>query len=312
VIASPAPNPLPALPFTFAAGDVFTSEFRLPPGHPGWSRASQTTSAAVLIAFPRVPVAIRHETRSEVIADSLSAVLYSPGQAYSRRLVVREGDDCTIVAVTREVAAEAARAFDPAATDPLSFRFPFVAAAVSRRALLAVQSTRAAIAGPVAAEEDEIRERLLWVVGEVVASGYRDLAAKAPARATTKAEHRDIARAVCEHIGRDMTDQTNLDDLAAHVNVSPFHLARLFRAQTGTSIHAYRTELRVRAALTPIADGQRLADVAQQMGFASHAHLTDRFTRAFGVTPVEWRAALRSRRETSTIMEAKGRAAFLA
>ena len=303
---------LPALPFTFAAEDVFTSEFRLPPDHPGWSRRSQTTTDAVLIAFPRVPVAIRHETRGEVIADGLSAVLYSPGQAYSRRLVGADGDDCTIVAVTREVAAEAARAFDPAATDPDLFRFPFVAANVSRGALLAVQATRVAATRRDAIGSDELRESLLWAVGEVVASGYRERAAPSPARTATVVAHRDIARAVREHIGRDVASRASLDDLAAHVNVSPFHLARLFRAQTGTSIHAYRTELRVRAALAPIADGHRLADVAQLIGFASHSHLTDRFTRAFGVSPLEWRRALGSSRQMRTIMEAQGRAAFIA
>ena len=79
--------------------------------------------------------------------------------------------------------------------------------------------------------------------------------------------------------------------------VSPFHLVRVFRSVTGRPIHAYQTELRLRSSLPLIADGVPLADVAQQLGFASHSHLTDRFVRAYGLTPSRWR-------ETSKNMEA--------
>jgi AraC-like DNA-binding protein len=36
-------------------------------------------------------------------------------------------------------------------------------------------------------------------------------------------------------------------------------------------------------------DGERLADIAAALGFASHAHLTDKFRRAYGVSPQAWR-----------------------
>jgi AraC-like DNA-binding protein len=71
----------------------------------------------------------------------------------------------------------------------------------------------------------------------------------------------------------------------------------VFREQTGRSIHGYRTEVRLRASLGRIADGERLADVAAAVGFASHAHLTDKFRRAYGVSPHEWRAQKRTNME---------------
>ena len=90
-------------------------------------------------------------------------------------------------------------------------------------------------------------------------------------------------------IGRCLESNVSLDGLAATAHMSPFHLSRIFRERTGRSIHAYRTEVRLRASLGRIADGERLADVAAAVGFASHAHLTDKFRRAYGVGPREWR-----------------------
>ena len=69
------------------------------------------------------------------------------------------------------------------------------------------------------------------------------------------------------------------------MGLSPFHAARLFRRYTGSSIHAYRDQLRVRAALPEIVAGRRLDDLALKLGFASHSHFTDRFRRTFGVPP---------------------------
>lgn len=309
-------EPPAGLSFTFAGGDVFTSEFRLLATDPRWSARNQTTDDAVLIAFPRTPVAIEHERRPEVIADSLSAVVYAPGQRYRRRLIAATGDDCTVVAVTGQVAAEAAAdavagAARVRAGDE-SLSFPFVAAHVSRDALLAVQSIRARVAAGTPVEVDQVRERLLAVVGEVITNGYLDACRTATVRASTLAVHREIVAAVRERIARDPAESPSLEDVARDVNASAFHLARVFRRMTGTSIHAYRNELRVRASLAPIADGLRLADVAQTVGFASHAHLTDRFRRTFGLSPADWRTSLVSRRETSRIMEARGRRAFLA
>jgi AraC family transcriptional regulator len=89
-----------------------------------------------------------------------------------------------------------------------------------------------------------------------------------------------------------------------------FHLARVFKARTGFSLHAYRTQLRLRAALERVAprhgagpalrlrSGQAprrgsghggrdvdLIDIALDLGFSSHSHFTEAFRRNFGTTP---------------------------
>jgi AraC-like DNA-binding protein len=274
--------------FTFAARDVWLSEFRLPPGHPDWNVARQTADDVFLIAFPRTTVAIRQEHRAEVIADPLSAVVYGPAQPYRRRLISAMGDDCTIIAVLPEVFATFARDLGcDAEAHSSKYRAPFAAVNIDRRAHMTIERIRRLTRDATTLDADAVTEELYDVVGDVVASGYRDTSGRRSR--TTARTHRELANAVRDELGRDVSARVPLDDLARMFAVSPFHLARVFRSVTGLPVHAFRTELRLRSSLPLIADGMRLADVAQHVGFVSHAHLTERFVRAYGMTPTAWR-----------------------
>jgi AraC-like DNA-binding protein len=92
---------------------------------------------------------------------------------------------------------------------------------------------------------------------------------------------------------------TTLAELAAPLGVSPFHLARLFRRVTGSSIHQYRLELRLREAHGRLLDGERdLTALALDLGFADHAHFANAFRRRYGAPPSRVRGA---RRRSATL-----------
>ena len=89
-------------------------------------------------------------------------------------------------------------------------------------------------------------------------------------------------------------ERFSLAATAAEVGYSPFHLARVFRAVTGSSLHSYAERLRLRHALDRVADGERdLSALAAELGFASHSHFTLRFRRAFARPPSALRSAAR-------------------
>jgi AraC-like DNA-binding protein len=295
-----------AQPFTFRASDVWMSEFRLLPADPRWQRANVIGSPIPLIAFPRTTVGIRHQGGREIVADATSVVLYAPGQSYRRRAITAVGDDCTVLALTPELAADAASGYEGRAADPGSYRFPFDVSTVSTREYAAIQRIRALLlrGGDNEQHSGAVREELYWVIRGVIAAGYASRGVQRERRHATEQAHTDAVEAVRERIGAELEITHPLDELAAAACLSSFHLARTFRDRTGRSIHAYRTELRLRASLGPIADGVRLADVAAQLGFASHAHLADRFRRTHGLAPQDWRNQLRQRSNLSKIMEA--------
>jgi AraC-like DNA-binding protein len=82
-------------------------------------------------------------------------------------------------------------------------------------------------------------------------------------------------------------------DLAERLAVSPHHLSRLFRAETGTTLSRHRRRLRVRAALERLHGGERdLARVAAEAGFADQSHLCRAVRSETGCTPAALRAAI--------------------
>lgn len=104
---------------------------------------------------------------------------------------------------------------------------------------------------------------------------------------------RITVEAALEYLAWHLAEDADLPAVAAAVACSPHHLSRLFRAGTGTTLSAFRTELRVRAALERIADGASdLSAVACDVGFFDHAHMTRTFRRLLGGTPTGLRAEL--------------------
>jgi len=81
-------------------------------------------------------------------------------------------------------------------------------------------------------------------------------------------------------------------ELASHVAISPHHLSRVFKAETGQTISRYRNRLRVRLALERISEGEAcLARLAADLGFADQAHLARVVGNELGLPP----SALRRR-----------------
>jgi AraC-like DNA-binding protein len=106
-----------------------------------------------------------------------------------------------------------------------------------------------------------------------------------------------------------LEEPVSLEDVGKAVGVSPFHLCRVFRAVTGTTISRYRHTLRLRAALERVASPDAdLSAVAMDYGYSSHSHFTAAFRREFGVTPTEFRrAAARSRRNVASLRSPRAR-----
>jgi AraC-like DNA-binding protein len=107
---------------------------------------------------------------------------------------------------------------------------------------------------------------------------------------------RAVAR-VKEAVAVAPADPWNVARLATIAHLSPFHLCRVFRDNTGTSIYDYVLRERLAQALDAVLDGgDDLTAIALDAGFASHSHFTARFRRFFGCTPSTLRRASSARR----------------
>jgi AraC-like DNA-binding protein len=192
------------------------------------------------------------------------------------------GDACTAIDLEPDLFA----AMLGGATDPLPE--PVLTAP---RADLAGRLLLARARAGAAADRDALTESLVALCAGVLASAApARAAAGAPATAAARRRAADgVREALCEDT------RLRLADLACLTGYAPHHLTRVFRERTGLTIGAYRARLRVRAALERLAEGERdLGRLAQDAGFADHAHLSRSLRAATGSTPSALRAALRS------------------
>jgi AraC-like DNA-binding protein/quercetin dioxygenase-like cupin family protein len=88
-----------------------------------------------------------------------------------------------------------------------------------------------------------------------------------------------------EYLEDNLGRSVPLEELASLANLSPYHLARVFRDEIGMPPHAYQTQARLGRARSLLLRGWPPARVAQETGFADQSHLTRRFKRLVGVTP---------------------------
>ena len=222
------------------------------------------------IVFPAMPVWIAAQGREPSLAGPNHAVFFNAGDVFRRRPFNGHGDRNDFMVVGDETLQEWLR--EARFPDPLGKLLP--------RPYLTVRAiVRALREG---ADGLTVEEALLRLGHATVASAF-GLEERVPARRRRPAPVVEETKAL---LSARFTEHLTLEDVGRAVNVSPFHLARSFRRQTGYTLHEYRTHLRLRAALERLGAGDEdLAVIARAVGFSSHSHLTATFRRAFGVPP---------------------------
>lgn len=100
-----------------------------------------------------------------------------------------------------------------------------------------------------------------------------------------------LAANVREYLALHLHERLPLMQIAQAVNVSVFHLTRLFKQATGMTIHSALLALRITQAVQRLELGQKdLSQLALDIGFNSHAHFSWAFRKAVGCTPSDWRS----------------------
>jgi AraC family transcriptional regulator len=252
------------------------------------SRAGEPeSSGATELVLPRRGVFVVHRGGEPVVADAATALVLRAGDEYRVSHPAEHGDRCTAIAFAAGVVEEAL----PGATHVV------LRPSTQLRAALLAAHLRAPVTG------DEAARRRARVAGDVAARLSTPLAGEEAALLLLGAIAEDagdrvrpgaaVARRVEDVralLAADPSRPWRLRDVAAAVHVSPYHLARQFRATTGETIARYVTRLRLALALDRIAGGEDdLARLAHDAGFAHHSHLSARFRALFSLAPSQVR-----------------------
>jgi AraC family transcriptional regulator len=268
-------------------------EFRCPPGDAAW-REPNLIGDRPHVVFPRIPVIIQHAGDAPVLATPNQTMLYNGGQLYRRELRDAAGDDCVYIELPEQslaVLAEGGAALVDGHNRLVASRAPAGPHTYLRQHLL-VRHLRAPEPDRLLAEET--------AAALVVDALGRRPALPPSGRARTRKAHRELAEAAKAELTAGVGRNQGLQELARRLYTSAFHLARVFRAETGFSLHGFRQSLRLRAALERLSSTTAdLSALALELGFSSHSHFTERFRIEFGVAPSQ----VRDDRHVRTLLE---------
>lgn len=98
-----------------------------------------------------------------------------------------------------------------------------------------------------------------------------------------------VAQAIA-YIKENFKDQPSLDDIAAAINLSPFHFQRIFSDWAGVSPKKFMQYISIEYAKGLLKDKQStLLDTAYETGLSSASRLHDLFVNIEGMTPGEFK-----------------------
>jgi AraC-like DNA-binding protein len=247
------------------------------PARSGWS--APEASGGYVLVLVRAGLFRRQVGGAEAVLDPAMGYWERPGDEQQVAHPLGHGDVCTAVTLSEELVAALAGG-EPTVPDA-----PVLTADgldLAHRELVARARCGAGVL--------ELGERVVRLATAALAQRLPERVASG--RPATTAAHRRLADVAREALTADPAP-LRLGDLARLAGASPYHLSRVFQAETGLSLTRFRNRLRVRRALERLAGGeQSLAHLAADLGFADHAHLTRTVREQLGHTPTQLRRLL--------------------
>jgi AraC family transcriptional regulator len=252
--------------------------------------------ARTQFVFVRSGSFLRQAAGEELFVEAGSVVVFHQDELYRTRHPVQGGDRCSSIGVSEDVLRELVAPLDPALAAADVLRLPSACHEASSELFLEhariLQDLRQG-----RLEEHAFDEELQHLVTGYLAETLERSSTRT-GRIENTAIHRELAQRARELLAGCFRERVPLTDIARALDVSVFHLCRVFRAQVGLSLHRYRTRLRLSSAIELLDDTSvDLAQLALDLGFSSHSHFTSSFRREFHSTPGAFRSPRRSRRK---------------
>ena len=89
------------------------------------------------------------------------------------------------------------------------------------------------------------------------------------------------------YINENLNRELSVEELAERVFLSRYHFMRLFKAQTGNTVHAYIQQKRLLYAARMIREGESTGHAAVEAGFSDYSAFYRAFRTCFGISPAQ-------------------------
>jgi len=243
-----------------------------------------STADAYYVEFSRTAGWIEPDDDSPFIADANVTSLYNPGSRYRRRHLAREGRRADWISLAPALMRRVFHGHTLANEEDRPL-FPRHFARLSPALYLKQRELFDQLRS--GAEATHVEQAAVRLLREIFAIGDRT-----PHSDVDSLRHRVLAEDARAQLNLRFAEHQGLEELAAGLRTSPFHLCRIFRRCTGWTIHQYRHQLRLRASLELLESvGDDITSVALALGYSGHSHFSAAFQRCYGMTPSAFRDA---------------------
>jgi len=255
------------------------------------------------IVLPRAGAYERRDAYGTMLADPNQVLFYNQGQPYDTTHPVRGGDSSTVFAFVPSLLIGMVKAYHPAIEDNPCHIFQRNHLTLNTK--LQILQYKLLCAEKYQASPLQIEEQVITLTDEIIRALYHNNAdQQKPALEYTRRAHANQTHAVKVFLNAHLHSPPQLEQIASAVHLSPYHLCRVFKQNTGMTIHQYLKRLRLFNAAQEMLDNPhaRLDVLALDYGFSSHGNFSTAFHQAFGLNPSQLRGV--QLRQMSKILKA--------
>lgn len=253
------------------------------------------------IVFPRTGTFVRRDTLGTAVADVNQVLFFHRDEPYRVSHPVAGGDRCLSISIEPSMLIDLLRLFDASVADHPERPFPTGYDIVDTRQRLTQYRLLESVLSDPLGDPLQIEEQILLLLGDMFEQVYKSLGrSRQHSRGNTRRAHAEMVERAKLVLNRHFRERLSIDQVAAMVHSSAYHLCRVFKRETGLSVHRYLQRLRLLYSLERLADNhESLTDLALDLGYSAHSHFTTAFRREFDMTPSEFRltASVRQVRE---------------
>lgn len=244
------------------------------------------------IVLPRAGAYQRRDAHGTFLADPNQVLFYNMGEPYDISHPIPGKDASTVFLITPALLIEMLREYNPDVENRPDRVFQRSHFTINSQ----LQILQFKLLRPEAVDifaSLAVEEEIITLTGEILrASHSRRAVQDTPSRNTLRvhAEQTHFVKTFLNaHVGLSLT----LGEISSAVHLSPYHLCRVFKRNTGMTLHHYVKRLRLFNAAERLLEHphMRLDLLALEYGFSNHGNFSTAFRQTFGVNPSELRGA---------------------
>jgi AraC-like DNA-binding protein len=277
---------LPVEQLLFLGEIVKIGRFDCPAGHSCFARTAPLNND--LFVFTRKPLWWRRGDGAYRFAEPGAALLHRAGSEVERRGAGLAGDFSDWFGIRPDVFEETIRRHGLSDADITEKPVALVTDPGFRlRETQLIASLQCETPSTFAVDEAALA--LFDVVCAGLSGNSRQINSTGASTRVRRRRLVDRTRALLDGLDRHPDGTENkpgLSEIARELGTSVYHLCRVFRAECGMTLHAYRQRQRIgRAIDLMMSSHQDLTTLAQVLGYSSHSHFSRVFRQHLGVSP---------------------------